>query len=108
MPLDLEHELLRAAHAMCALRATRDFSCTELLAFLEHTSTERAFPRISHRLVSHLIDALASTLAQAGLLERLRPGRYALTELAFAHLEREPALLSEPAGTAVAIRGRTG
>ena len=115
MPLDLEHELLRAAQAFCAWRdhvihdaGQNGFTCAELLGFIERTSAEKTFQRISHRLLAHLVEALAESLSQTGFLERVNPGVYALTETAFAHLNREPAYLTNehwvPGTTELAVR----
>jgi hypothetical protein len=97
---DLEHELLRAAQAFCAWRAhvRRDadetgFTCDEVLSFIEQTKADSAFPRISHRLVAHVIDGLAESLARSGYFERVSTSLYALTEQAFAHLDRKPIYL---------------
>lgn len=104
MTFDLEPELLRAAQALCAWRdhvhrdaGTSGFTCADLLGFIEQTNAENAFQRISHRLVAHLAEALAESLAQTGFFERLSAGVYALTDQAFAQLAREPAyLVNEP------------
>lgn len=100
MPFDLEHELLRAAQTFCAWRdhldrdaGHRGFTCADLLGFIEQTNAENVLPRISHRLVAHLVDALAASLARAGSFERRSPGVYALTHQAFAQRGREPAYL---------------
>jgi hypothetical protein len=93
MALDLERELLHAAHAFSAAAGQHGFTCAELLGFIEQTRAENAFPRISHRLVAHLVEALAESLVHAGFLERTSPGSYALTQLGVADLCREPGYL---------------
>jgi hypothetical protein len=99
---DLEHELLRVAQAFCAWRAhvrrgadETGFTCDDLLAFVEQTKAESAFPRISHRLIAHVVDGLAESLACTGVLERVGTGLYTLTEEAYARLDREPAYLAQ-------------
>ena len=100
MALDLEHELLRAARALCASRAhvrrgadETGFTCDDVLAFIEQTKAEGAVLRISHRLVVDVVEGLAESLARAGFFEQASAGVYTLTEQAFAHLGREPVYL---------------
>jgi hypothetical protein len=97
MSPDLELELLRAAQAFRAWREhvahdRRDgFTCAELLAFVESNS---AFARLSHRLVSHVVEALAESLVQLGWFERMNAGVYALTDEGSAELARDPTYLA--------------
>lgn len=102
MVLDLEHELLRAARALCAWRDhvrphTEDvgFRCDDVLAFIVETRAQRAFPRIAHPLLAHVVEGLAESLVSAGLFERAGTGRYTVSERAATHLDGEPAYLAE-------------
>lgn len=101
---DLEDELLHAAQAFCAWRdhvmrdaARSGFTCAEVLGFIQETRAEKAFPRISHHLLAHVVEGLAASLSQNGLLECVSPGVYCVSEHALAHLAREPTYLgNEP------------
>jgi hypothetical protein len=102
MALDLEHELLRVAQAFCGARAhvrrgadETGFTCDDLIAFVEQTKAESAFPRISHRLVVDVVDGLAESLVRIGVFERVSAGLYVLTEDAFAYFDRVPVYLAQ-------------
>ncbi|HEY5921626.1 MAG TPA: hypothetical protein VIV11_08140 [Kofleriaceae bacterium] len=95
MPLDLEDELLRAAHALCERDRVNAFTAAALLDFVRATGPPIQYPRLSHQLLAHLVDALASSLVQSGHLAQVGGPAYALTALALEHLVCEPAYLRD-------------
>jgi hypothetical protein len=87
---DLEAELLRAAHELCAGSDVVTFTIDELREHI--ASAPRRFVRLAHPLVSHLIGPLTEHLIADGLLRHVEAG-YVLTEAAHALRRRSPQCL---------------
>jgi hypothetical protein len=106
MALDLELELLRAAYVLVARNRVDAFRIDELL---ESVRGWGPTTRLASPLLAHLVRALAESLLQAGLLERVGADDFAVTPRAIAELEREPRYLaddlSHPRSPALQLRG---